>query len=304
MTHKTIRLALTVLLSMGIIGIGALTCYAHISNPDSYLMQEEFNIYRPAEDYAFANPAFVSGTGTNLLADGHYYNLIESDYYKINKDDCLKAAYMEYQKNYQDWINMPDNAITDAQKQNRLDKMVFNADGIFKAFLDDYTNPTKTVYLTVIATTGEAAAKTAATEDIALIYDSKDCPCVVVRFKGSEEIFNRIINDPDVLFVAPAFGESISPYHMASILATGNRLTKDPADARDILRHAVGLPVNFETDPVWSIPEFSRRIKTSEKWFFIGSDLNFDGHITADDARSALRIAVGLSEAPFLDTDV
>ena len=302
MKRQKIRSLFILLLAVVMIAAAGLPAYAYI--PGSKLMQQGYEVFRDAADYAFANPEYVSGAGTNLLSDGKYYNLIESDYYKAHKDEELAKAWKEYQEKYETWRDAPQNAATEEQKAKRLDSMVFDENGVFKGFKDDYTNPEKTVYLTVIAATAEAARKTAAAEGVTLIYDAEDSPCAVIRFTGSETIFNGIINDPDVLFIAPAFGISISPYGYISILCIYGRLNKTPEEARDILRYSVGLPIEYETDPDWAIDTFSRQIKTSEKWFFIASDLNFDGHVTAEDARLALRIAVDLDPAPSLDTDV
>lgn len=306
MKKSFLRIATIFILVFGLLcpTIAPLTGYAHIDKPDACLMQEGFQTYRAAKDFSFANPVFVSGAGTNLFADGSYYNLIESDYYKTHKDAALTAAYEEYSRDYQSWLSAPDTAPTEELKQQQLDDMLFNADGIFKAFRDDYTNPAKVVYLTVIATSADAAEAIATTDGVQLIYTGEEVPCVVIRFQGDAELFNKIIDDPDVLFVAPAFGESLNPYHTVNILAAGTPVTRTSGDARDILRYSVGLSIDYETAPLWSIDDFSRRAKTSEKWFFISADLNFDGHITPEDARLALRIAVGLDEAPILDTDI
>ena len=304
MKHKQYHILPVLLLAAFVAALFTPTGYARINEPDSLLLQEGFNIFRSAKDYAFANPVFVSGAGTNLLADDHYYNLIESDYYKTHQEAAFAAAYEEYQNDYQNWINTPNTAPNEEIKQEILDGMVFNAEGVFKAFQDDYTNPSKVVYLTVITTTSQAAKAIEKNAGITLIYASEKVPCIVIRFQGNEALFNGIIDNPGVLFVAPAFGECINPSHTISILSLGRAVEKTPADARDILRYSVGLPIEYETEPVWAIDSFSRRAKTSEKWFFICSDLNFDGHITSEDARLALRIAVGLDEAPLIDTDI
>ena len=301
MRHHILRTHLMITLVCGIVVSGAIPGYARIEKPGSYLTQQGFDAYRPVEDYAFANPMYVSGAGTNLLADGNYYNLIESDYYKAHKEACLKDAYDVYQAGYRNWLNAPEKeGLSAERKQAILDRMVFNADGVFKAFADDYANPAKTVYLTVIAETADAVKAIAAADDVTLIYDSEQYPCAVIRFQGNETLFNRIIDDPAVRFVEPAFGEKQS----ASVRVLIGKATKTPADARDVLRYSVGLPVSYETRPSWSLENAADRFKTSEKGFFISSDLDFDGRVTPEDARLALRIAVDLMEAPMIDTDV
>ena len=304
MKHKKNHLLPVLLLASFIVILFTPKGYARINGPDLSLRQEGFDFFRSIKDYAFANPVFVAGAGTNLLADGNYYNLIESDYYKKNKEAALLSAYEEYQSDYQNWINIPNNAPTDEIKEQTLNRMVFNKEGIFKAFQDDYANPAKVVYLTVIASTSQAAKAIEKKAGVTLIYASEKAPCVVIRLQGNETLFNSIIDDPDVLLVAPAFGESINPYHSISILSLGGAVEKTPADARDILRYSVGLSIEYEAEPVWAIDTFSRRAKTSEKWFFICSDLDFDGHISSEDARIALRISVGLEQPPMLDTDI
>ena len=300
MKNKYTHSIFVVLLAFCLLCAGGMTGYARIEKPDSHLMETGYNHFRPTADYAFQNPLFVSGAGTNLLADGHYYNLIESDYYKAHKDEYFKKAYDAYLAGYQNWRSAPEKeGLSEESKQAILDRMVFNADGVFKAYKDDYANPAKTVYLTVIAETADEVKSVAANDGVTLIYHCEQYPCAVIRFQGNEALFNRIIDDPDVLFVEPAFQEN-----NYSVLIMTGKATKTPADARDVLRYAVGLSVSYETRPRWSLANAADRFRTSEREFFISSDLNFDGHVTPEDARLALRIAVKLDEAPTLDTDV
>ena len=281
-----------------------------------YAWQVGFNNYTPVWCKSFRNPAFVSGAGTIITvyvstekdgsksaADGQterkcvYYNLIENDYHKAHKDELLEKAYLEFEEQYETWRDQeivndgPDAYPERAVAYTKL----YSSDGVFKAWAEDYGNPEKTVYLELMLTDAAAAAEITADEAVTLIYDTDRCPCIVVRFTGNEAVFKTIIDNPNVRYAAPAFGVSASPNGVYRFIRSPYHKTGVTADsARNILRYAVGLDVTEDLEPD------SDGYVVNEKEFFIFSDFDFDGHITAADARTALRIAVGLEEEPVV----
>ena len=288
--------------------------FASISSPP--LISSNFDSYRNVWAFAFQNPKYVSGVGTNILKIGELtekgelvlneepicYNLIENDYHKTHRDELLEKAYLEFEENYENWrdrdLTILDNPLNPPEFYTAY-KRLYSVDGTFKAWANDYTNPEKTVYLEVMLTEAAAAAEIIADEAVSLVYDTEVCPCIVVRFNGNEDVFGRIINNRNVLFVAPAFGERIEPsYVYREMRSPYNKTGITANSARNILRYAVGLDVSDDLEPDYD------GYVVKEKEFFTFSDLDFDGHVTASDARIALRIAVGLEHKPVVDVDI
>lgn len=272
--------------------------------------------YRSVWNFAYENPKYVSGPGTNIAKVGEYtgaeswdrmeepiyYNLVENDYHKKNKDLLLEKAYLEFEENYEIWRdreNKPADSPGMTPEMYAAYQKVYSDDGVFKAWAEDYTNPEKTVYLEIMLTDAASAAEITADDSVALIYDTDACPCIVVRFIGNEETFRKIVNNANVLFVAPAFGARIEPnYSYREMRSPYDKTGITAASARSILRYAVGMDVTEDLEP-----DFDGYV-ADEKEFFTFSDLDFDGHITAADARIALRIAVGLARESVIDVDI
>lgn len=283
------------------------------------LLKANFDAFRHVWGFTLQNPKYVSGAGTIISNTGTFdtphkerhsfevpvsYDLIENDYFKAHKDELLLKAYHEFEENYETWkeINYSGDDYPNISVLCILaNQKVCSADGVFKAFWEDYTNPEKTVYLEIMLTDVAAAADVLADEAVTLIYDTEACPCIVVRFTGSEETFRNIIDNPDVRFVAPALGAAIDPGYAYREMRTPYHSLAGgitAASARAILRYAVGMNVTNDLAPD------EDGYVADEKEFFTFSDLDFDGHVTAADARLALRIAVGLDEQPMINVDI
>ena len=248
-------------------------------------IQEGFNVYRSVAKYAYANPIYVSGAATNIKVGNRFYNLIETDYYRLHKDELLKNVWEEYNLYYEQW-----------KTAEQLDNWrLYNSTGTFIGFKDDYTNPDKTVYLTVMFKKISQTYDILNNNELTLVYTTPECPCIVIRFTGSATLLQQIIDHPAVCFIAPALAEKLCPSENIRVPDTIYRNDRPytSADARLILRSAVHLDaVKYRDNSNNSIP-------CQEKDLFIVWDLDFDGHITAADARLALRIAVRLD--PFVE---
>ncbi len=123
-----------------------------------------------------------------------------------------------------------------------------------------------------------------------VLYVGETTPCAVVAVTGKN--IDSLIGNENVEFVNYAF-TAIGNVYSYFIPENGNTEFKPTAaDARRILQYSAGL---YDFSDV--------KYQSEIKEFFILSDTNLDGRITAQDARTALRIAAKLEKGNIYKVD-
>ena len=208
---------------------------------------------------------------TARIGEDTYVNMIRNEFYQLYADQLLTEVYGENQ-----------NLI-----ENGRELSFALEEKIAPALLQEMKASEADYYLTIVFQAEEPFSKEANEALLErldgideVLYVASEAPAAIVLVQGGDAI-DQILADPQVAYVTASFetiGASIA------VIPEWNHYTFQPSsgDARAILRYAVGL----------GAPDFTYR--SDAKKFFFSADTDFDGAIQSDDARTALRIAVGL----------
>ncbi len=199
--------------------------------------------------------------------------MIRNEFYKIYADALLDEAHQANRK-----------------AQQSGEKLIFSTDEkIDPALLSQMRGGDGLYYLTVTLDLPEPYSEQANREALdrltgieETLYTGASSPCALVSVRGGANIDSLFAAD-SVAYVTLGF-TGIAETVAAIPEATPYTFSPTTADARHILRYAVGL----------GAPDFA--LRSDAKKFFFGADTNLDGAIRTEDARQALRIAIGLAE--------
>ena len=199
--------------------------------------------------------------------------MIRNEFYKIYADALLDEAHQANRK-----------------AQQSGEKLIFSTDEkIDPALLSQMRGGDGLYYLTVTLDLPEPYSEQANREALdrltgieETLYTGVSSPCALVSVRGGANIDSLFAAD-SVAYVTLGF-TGIAETVAAIPEATPYTFSPTTADARHILRYAVGL----------GAPDFA--LRSDAKKFFFGADTNLDGAIRTEDARQALRIAIGLAE--------
>lgn len=226
-----------------------------------------------------------SNYGTYLyVSNVGEFCFMENEYYSLFVDDYLEPQYEYYNEAYDYWTGEKVDYFVYEQKD-----FIRSSDGVNKTFSYEVT-PDKTdghiYYQTVIFNyDGEPDAEKnrqiadELSEGMKVLYVGTTTPCAVVKMRGGTNDFQNILENENVGFFMSAF--TCTDYLAVNTAIFEETYTPDAGDARKILRYAAGLD---------KAPED----KSEAKEFFLMSDTDYDGKLTAADARTALRISAGL----------
>lgn len=241
-----------------------------------------------------------SGWYTTAEIDGKTVNLIRNEYYEKYYDRLFETAFAAYSYDTKIYEEIDKSQLPQGDDITSLDKIFtdiihgfFGSEEIGKigaSLYSEMTDSQETFDLIVFLNYDEnfsAEKNREMLETISdideIIYIGSTTPCAVVTVTGKN--IDSLLNSDAVKFVNYAFAAlGYQPY--TRIPEDGNRTFEPNAsDARKILRYAAGLY------------DLSDMIYQSEvKEFFILSDTDLNGKITAADARNALRISAGLEK--------
>lgn len=233
-------------------------------------------------DYGIIIDGLTPGSGF----DGKVSNcFIHNEYYKHFADYYFEEQYNYYKSAYPYWTGEIPEDWSLAQKK----EFITDSKGNNKTFgsdlsQDEFNN--HIYYMTVIFNyEGEPdAAKNKEfavqlSEGMDMLYIGNTTPCAVVAIRGGTDDFINIVENDNVEFFFIAFQQT--EVLMVNLSIFEETYTPDSAHARRVLRYAAGLE---------KVPED----RAEAKEFFFMSDTDYDGKITAADARTALRIAAKL----------
>lgn len=245
-----------------------------------------------AEDKTIEHASYGIVCGGNLT--GNEYNgytnetghcFIRNEFYSHFADYYFEEQYKFYKEAYPYWTGektetwqfiSKNEFITDSQENNKT----FGSD----LSSDEFNN--HIYYMTVMFNYEDEpdAAKNKEfaeqlSEGMEVLYIGKTTPCVVVALRGGTDDFTNIVENENVEFFFLAFKSTETLFVNLAIFE--ETYTPDSAHARKVLRYAAGLE---------KVPED----RSEAKEFFFMSDTDYDGKITAADARTALRIAAKL----------
>lgn len=214
---------------------------------------------------------------------GHCF--IRNEFYSHFADYYFEEQYKFYKEAYPYWTGEKTETwqfiskkefITDSQGNNKT----FGSD----LSLDEFNN--HIYYMTVIfnyegepdaARNKEFAVNLS--EGMEVLYIGTTTRCAVVALRGGTADFTNIVNNKNVEFFFLAF--TCTENLVVNLAVFEETYTPDSAHARRVLRYAAGL-------------EKAPEDRAKAKEFFFMSDTDYDGKITAADARTALRIAAKL----------
>lgn len=224
----------------------------------------------------------IPGSGFEGKADNCF---IHNEYYKHFADYYFEEQYKFFEEAYPYWTGEKTETwqliskkefITDSMDNNKT----FGSD----LSQDEFRN--HIYYMTVIFNyDGEPdAGKNKGfadnlSEGMEVLYIGNTTPCAVVAIRGGTDDFTNIVENENVEFFFIAFKQTENLTLNLTIFE--ETYTPDSAHARRVLRYAAGLE---------KVPED----RAEAKEFFFMSDTDYDGKITASDARTALRIAAKL----------
>lgn len=219
-------------------------------------------------------PAGEAGFGVMAdVGEDVLVNMIHNDYYKMYADELLREVH---QANLQTLENGEALVMPAGEKMD-------------PALLEKIRSSDSLYYLTVTFALSEPYSEQANRKALdgldgleETLYIGTTSPCALVCVKGAEAV-DALLASEEVAYVSLGF-TGIAKNIAVIPEADPYVFAPTTADARAILRYAVGL----------GAPENTSR--SHAKKFFFAADTDLDGSIQTDDAREALRIAVGLSE--------
>ncbi len=251
-----------------------------------------FSICSSAEVY--------SGRYSTVEINGKQENIIKNEYFEKYGEKLFEQSYKEYCETVSKYKSIDLSKISFEDELISADEVFvesiykffdgFEMKKIGKQLYNEMTTSYDEYYLSVYfaydedfsAEKNDRLLKTVENLN-EVLYVGETTPCAVVSVTGKN--IDSLIANENVEFVNYAF-TAISNEYTSYIPENGNR-TFNPtaADARKILRYAAGLY------------DFSDVKNQSEiKEFYILSDTDLNGKITAKDARTVLRIAAKLEK--------
>lgn len=233
----------------------------------------------------FAENSITEHTGKNstvgvTLADGTWkkINLVRSEYYQKNYNTILEKLYANFSANKLDDADWFYDEISDNNKIGKnLYENIKNNDNsiyylnIYLAYNEDFSAEKNTELLSSMDGIDE------------VIYTGNTTPCVIVTVKSGDDI-DKIIGNENTEYIHYSFDQIVNVGFIPE--GTEKEYTPSSADARKVLRYAAGLEDLSDL-----------------KKFFVFSDTDLNGKITAADARTALRIAARLEKGNTYHTD-
>lgn len=238
-----------------------------------------------------AVPAFakdISGWSGTITVNGEECTYIKNEFYQIYHDKLFEENYTIYSdgvKNGITEIYSSDSGLTEIRT------VPFeNIGKINKALYEEINSSEDTYYLSVYLDYTENFSEAKNTELLNsaegiddILYIGSTTPCAVIAVTGNN--IDKVLEYEHIQYVNYAFFV-FSQTITSQIPENGNRTyAPDAAHARKVLRYAGGL---YDLSDMTYLSQI--------KEFLIMSDADFNGKITAADARAALRIAAGLDE--------
>lgn len=221
---------------------------------------------------------------------GNPYCFIRNEYYKHFADYYFEKQYAFYNEAYDYWTGEKTNFfyyekktfITDSENKNKtfsddLSKDEFKGHIYYETVIFDYDGKAD-------ASKNKMLAESLS-EGMEVLYIGTTTPCAVVAIRGGTQDFINIVENKNVEFFFLAFVDSDVRGVNESIFE--ETYSPDSAHARKVLRYSARL-------------EKAPEEPSEAKEFFFMSDTDFDGKITAADARTALRIAAKLEKGHTL----
>ncbi len=221
---------------------------------------------------------FDPGSSYNGYFSGCF---IRNEYYSHFADYYFEKQYDFYKDAYDYWTGEKTDTWYERQRE-----FIKDSNGNNKTFAYDIT-PDKMnghiYYQTVIfnydcepdAVKNKAFAENLS-DGMEVLYIGNTTPCAVVVIRGGTDDFANIIENENVEFFFDAFDDSDNRVYNCAVFE--ETYAPDAAHARRVLRYSAGLE------------EVPAKMSQAKEFFFM-SDTDFDGKITAADARTALRIA-------------
>ena len=227
-----------------------------------------------------------SGWAGTITVDGTERTYIRNEYYQLYHDTLFELTYATYKDGVENGITkyeeLPDGygqIITIPFKDlGKIDTDFYeklkNSDDIYylSVYLKADKNISKDTNRDILKNVGGINE---------ILYVGNTTPCAIIVVTGKN--IDAVIESDTVEYVSYAFFV-FSTTPTSRIPEDGNRTyAPDAAHARKVLRYAAGL---------YDLSDM--KILADKKEFLIMSDTDFDGKITAKDARTSLRIAAGL----------
>ncbi len=221
-------------------------------------------------------------TNSEYTINGWYANMIKNPYYKKNYNSLLAHSYAVYKNSWQQENNKE-------YIQVYVDECMGYPLNYVTLILEENTNPKMTVY----EYNKKVLQKYFDDDNIVYISDN-DFAAIV----GVEDVYADVVTQMEELeFIGDAFfsDDIQDEVSMPGIYALGDvvaptqskggddAIKPNAADARFLLRYAAAL----------------EKGEMSKQFYFCG-DVNFDGKISAKDARTVLRMAAGLEQIYYL----
>ncbi len=236
-----------------------------------------------------------SGWHTSITVNGEDQSFIKNQYFKLHYDTFFKDCYSSYTSTIRilnegtsvekQFILQKFNDFFGSENMKKIGYSLYNemkdSDdnyylNLYLNYNNDFSEKKNLSLLSTISSFSE------------IIYCGSTTPCAIISIKGNN--IDKLIANEDIEFINYPF-LTFSYSSSARIPENGNREYNPTAiHARNLLRYSAGL-----YDPTNTLS------KKELKEFFIMSDADFDGRITAIDARIALRIAAKL-ESPNIFT--
>lgn len=230
-----------------------------------------------------------SGFAGMVTVNGESRSYIKNDYFKLNYNRLFERAFNDYNNVKKDGITVYKDY---GNGLSGVETVTFDSLGkIDDNFLSEIKSSDDTYYLSVFLNYNEnfSAEKNRqlllSIEEVSeLVYVGDTTPCVVIAVNGDN--IDKIVECENIEYISYSFRSVMTGNDYYAVVDNGNRTFKPNASqARKILRYAAGL---YELEDCTELSQM--------KEFLLMSDINFDGKITAYDARCALRIAVGIDE--------
>lgn len=228
----------------------------------------------------------ISGWAGTITVDGTERTYIRNEYYQLYHDTLFELTYATYKDGVENGITkyeeLPDG-------YGQIVTIPFGDLGrIDTAFYEELKASDDTYYLSVYLkysgnfSQEENNSLLSTVNGIdEILYTGATTPCAIIVIKGKN--IDAVLESDAIEYVSSAFF-IFSTTPTSRIPEDGNRTyAPNAAHARKVLRYAAGL---------YDLSDM--KILSEIKEFLIMSDTDFDGKITAKDARTSLRIAAGL----------
>lgn len=228
----------------------------------------------------------ISGFAGTITVDGTERTYIRNEYYQLYHDVLFEQTYTVF-------IDGVENGITKYEELSdgigQIVTISFADLGKINADIHETVKNSEDTYcLSVYLNYSENFSKEENETLLGtidgideILYVGTTTPCAIIVVTGKN--IDKVLESDVVMYLSYAFG-TFSDKYTSVIPENGNRTyTPNAAHARKVLRYAAGL---YDLSDMETLAD--------KKEFLIMSDTDFDGKITAKDARTSLRIAAGL----------